>query len=128
MIHRSRIFGMFSEVILEPEERAEVEMIKKRYDLWRIKDERLMRWDIWDLLQVSKTFYEFRAKLINYLDKRYAKKWVRRDNLYLEYDSWLWLIEIENKEVPFDERTLQLHNRADGFIGEFNGLRCFVKY
>ena len=128
MYVRSRLFGMFGERVLEPSERAEVEEIKKRYDLWRIKDENIMRWDIWDILQASKNFYEFKKRLIAYMDRRYAKKWVRRDTLVLEYDSWQWLIEIKHKEIPFDERTLQLHNRENGFIGEFNGLRCFVKY
>ncbi len=79
------------------------------------------------IIQNSCSIEEVKKRIITFMSRNYLKNWQRTtDSLIFEEEFWKWLIGLK-ATIGFGLIELENRNKLTGYIGTYNGVRCYVE-
>ena len=121
-----KFFGLITYIELSYAEKKVINDIVRGYKFDDKEYPKIAR-AIRGFIQKAGNLDEVKAKVIHYMGSRYLKNWQRTtDSLIFEAEFWEWLINL-NASIGFGLTELNNRNKTTGYIGLYNGVRCYVE-
>lgn len=119
-------FGLIQRKELSHAEKKIISGIINSYNYSFDERETIMK-NLRYIIDSAGTFEEVRLEVLSTMGIRFTRNWERTSKvLVFDKKFWDWLLSIKS-EVGFNQDTLDNYSTANGFIGEFNGVQCYVR-